>query len=81
MMEEVNPETVKPAPVMATALTVTAEVPVEERVKDWVVGVFRTTLPKAMEAVLTLSVGTVDTASCTAKVFVTLLALAVKVAV
>jgi len=69
---------------MATALTVTGEVPVEERFKDWVDGVFRTTLPNAMEAVLTLSVGeavVAGTASCRAKLSVTPFALAVNVAV
>ena len=42
---------------MVIALTVTAEVPVEERVRDWVAGEFRTTSPKAMVVALTLSVG------------------------
>jgi len=55
----VHPETVKPVPLIVTALTVTAAVPVEERVTDWVTGVFSATLPKAMEVAFTLSVGPV----------------------
>ena len=42
----------KPAPVIAAELTVTAEVPVEVRVKAWVVAVFTVTLPKLRVAAL-----------------------------
>jgi hypothetical protein len=52
------PESVKPAPLMAAALTVTEAVPVEVNVRVCVVGVFTATLPKLRLAVLTLSVGT-----------------------
>jgi hypothetical protein len=71
---------VKPVPVRVTALTVTAAVPVEDRVRDWVAGEFRSTSPKAMVVAFTLSVGTA-VPSDRAKVFETLPALAVRVAV
>ena len=74
------PETVKPVPVRVAALTVTAAVPVEDRVRDWVVAVFTFTLPKDKLDELTLSVG-VEAPSDRAKVCVTLLAVAVRVAV
>lgn len=41
----VAPETVNPVPATLAALTVTAEVPVEDRVNVWVVAVFTLTLP------------------------------------
>jgi len=62
------------------ALTVTAAVPVEDRVRDWVAGEFRSTSPKAMVVAFTLSVGT-PALSVRARVFDTLPALAVRVAV
>ena len=72
-------------PVMVSALTVTAAVPVEERVTDWVAGELRATPPKAMVVTLTLSVGPdVDASarpSCRAKLFVTPFELAVNIAV
>ncbi len=74
------PETVKPVPVRVTALTVTAAVPVEDKVNVCVVAVFTLTLPKDKLDKLTLSVGT-DAPSERAKVSATLLALAVRVAV
>ena len=52
------PDTVKPAPLIAPALMVTAAVPVELRVSDCVVAVFTFTLPKAIVPELRLSVGT-----------------------
>ncbi len=75
----VAPETVKPLPLTAAALTVTAAVPVEDRVRVCVVAVFTFTLPKDKLDELTLSVGT-EAPSDRAKVSATLLALAVKVA-
>jgi hypothetical protein len=77
---------VKPVPARVAALTVTAAVPVEDRVRDWVAGEFRSTSPKAMVAALTLSAGVsagvgVAAPSCRAKVFITPLALAVRVTV
>ena len=78
------PETVKPVPVTVAALTVTDAVPVEDRVRDWVAGELRATLPKAMVVVLTLSVGVsvaVAVPNCKAKLSATLPALAVRVAV
>ena len=77
---KVAPETVKPGPATVAALTVTATVPVEDRVTVCVVAVFTFTVPKPMLPALTLSVDTPDP-SCKAKVFATLLALAVKVTV
>ncbi len=74
------PETVKPLPLTAAALTVTAAVPVEDRVRVCVVAVFTFTLPKDKLDELTLSVGT-EAPNCKAKVLATLLALAVRVAV
>jgi hypothetical protein len=52
------PETVNPAPLMVTPLTVTVAVPVEVRVSDCVAGELRFTLPKAIVDALTLRVGT-----------------------
>ena len=52
------PETVKPVPATVAALTVTAAVPVEDRVSVCVVAVFTFTLPKDKLDELTLSVGT-----------------------
>jgi hypothetical protein len=77
---KVAPETVKPGPDTVAALTVTDAVPVEDKVRVCVVAVFTLTLPKDKLDELTLSVGT-DAPSCRAKVFVTPLAPAVRVAV
>jgi hypothetical protein len=77
---KVAPETVNPLPVTAAALTVTAAVPVEDRVRVCVVAVFTFTLPKDKLDELMLSVGT-EAPNCRAKVLATLLALAVRVAV
>jgi hypothetical protein len=56
---KVLPEIAKPAPVTATALTVTGAVPVEVKVTGWgVAAVFSTTLPNAKLVVLMLSAGT-----------------------
>ena len=74
------PETVKPVPATVAALTVTAAVPVEDRVSICVVAAFTFTLPKDRLDELTLSVGTAAP-SCRAKVSATLPALAVRVAV
>ena len=74
----IAPETVKPDPATVASLTITATVPVEDKVSVCVVAVFTLTLPKPMLAALTLSVGTPDP-SCRAKIFATLLALAVSV--
>jgi hypothetical protein len=76
----VAPETVKPVPATVAALTVTAAVPVEDRVSVCVVAVFTFTLPKDRLDELTLSVGTAAP-SDRAKVSATLPALAVRVAV
>ena len=73
---KVAPETVKPVPATVAALMVTATVPVEDRVTVCVVAVFTFTVPKPMLPALTLSVDTPDP-NCKAKVFATLLALAV----
>jgi hypothetical protein len=77
---KVIPETVKPVPATVPALTVTAAVPVDDRVRVCVVGVFTFTVPKPMLPALKVSVGT-DDPSCRAKVSTTLLALAVRVTV
>ncbi len=77
---KVAPETVKPLPLTAAALTVTAAVPVEDRVRVCVVAAFTFTLPKDKLDELMLRVGTA-VPSDTAKVSVTLPALAVRVAV
>ena len=52
------PETVKPAPVTEAALTVTAAVPVDERVIAWLEGELTDTVPNARLAGLTERVGT-----------------------
>ena len=49
------PESENPAPVMADALTVTAEVPVEVRVTDFVIGVPTASSPKPRLLVLKLT--------------------------
>jgi len=54
---KVAPETEKPVPLMVAELMVTAAVPVELRVSDWDVALFRFTLPKARLLVLTVNVG------------------------
>jgi hypothetical protein len=51
----VTPETVKPVPLTVAALTVTAEVPLEDRVRVCVVAVFTLTLPNDRLDELTLS--------------------------
>jgi hypothetical protein len=71
---------VKPAPATVIALMVTGPLPVEERVSACAVAVFTFTVPKARLAELTLSVGIAEP-SCSAKVWATLLALAVRVTV
>src|SRR5258707_15030837 len=76
----VAPETEKPLPVTVAALTVTAAVPVDVKVTDCEAGEFSTTLPKDTLLAFTLSVGT-DAFNCSAKLFETLLAVAVRVAV
>jgi hypothetical protein len=55
----VAPETVNPEPAMEAELTVTAAVPVDERVTVCAVAVFTGSLPKARLAVLALNVSTV----------------------
>jgi hypothetical protein len=71
---------VKPVPGTVAALTVTAAVPVEDRVSVSVVAVFTFTLPKDKVDELTLSVGT-EAPNFSAKVFDKLPALAVRVTV
>ena len=51
------PETVKPAPVTAPAFTVTATVPEDVKVTDFVTAVFSATLPNDRAVALTFSVG------------------------
>jgi hypothetical protein len=77
---KVAPETVKPAPLIASALTLTAAAPVELSVTVCVAAVFTGSLPNVKVVALTVSVGTVAP-SCSAKVFDTLFALAVSVTV
>jgi hypothetical protein len=72
------PETVKPVPATVAALTVTAAVPVEDRVNVCVVAVFAFTLPKARLEVLTLNVDT-EAPNSSAKVCATPPRLAVSV--
>lgn len=55
----VTPETVKPAPLAVTALTVTADVPLEVRVTDCVAEALTFTLPKARLLLLTAKPGLV----------------------
>ena len=74
------PETVKPAPWTVAALRVTAADPVDDRIRVCVVAAFTFTLPNDMLVKLTPS-AEVAAFSCNAMVFVTLLALAVTVAV
>jgi hypothetical protein len=77
---KVAPETVNPAPVTASALIVTAAVPVEDSVRVWVVAEFTLALPNAIVDALTLRVGTLEP-NCSAKVFAAVPALAVRVTV
>ena len=55
-MGKVTPETLKPVPLTVAELTVTATLPVELRVRVWVVAVLTLTLPKEMLLELTESV-------------------------
>lgn len=75
---KVIPDTEKPLPVAAAELTVTGAVPEDFSVIDCVAGEFTITLPKAMVAALRVNAG-LPPLSCSAKVFVTLPALAVRV--
>jgi len=77
---KVAPEKVKPDPATVAALMVMATVPVEDSVTVCVVAVFTFTVPNPMLPALTLNVDKPDP-SCRAKVFATLLALAVNVTV
>lgn len=77
---KVTPETEKPAPATVIALMVSGAVPVEVRVRACAVAVLTFTVPKVRLAELTLSVGIADP-SCSANVWDTLLALAVRVTV
>jgi hypothetical protein len=77
---KVAPETLKPDPVTAPALTVTGPVPVDDKVIVCVVAVFTVMLPKLTLDGLTLSVAVVAP-SCSAKVSATEPALAVSVTV
>jgi hypothetical protein len=74
------PETVKPDPVTEAAFTVTGALPVEDKVNEFVAGVFTFTFPKDTLEALMFSVGTVDP-SCRENVCATLAALAVSVTV
>lgn len=56
----VAPEKVNPAPVMLAPLTVTADVPVEVRVSDWLVAVPTGSFPKLKLALLKLSTGLLE---------------------
>jgi hypothetical protein len=75
---KVIPETVKPLPATVAAVTVTAEVPVEDKVSVCVVAVFTLTLPNERLDVLTLS-AIAAAPSCRPNVSVTPFADAVKV--
>jgi hypothetical protein len=71
---------VNPDPVTVAVLIVTAAVPVEVMVTDWVVGVFRLTVPNATLLLAMVSVG-VEALRVRAKVFATPPAVAVRLAV
>ena len=68
----------KPAPVTASALTVTAAVPVEDKISDCVAGEFKVTSPNAIVVAFTPSVGP-PAFNCKAKFSATPPALAVSV--
>jgi hypothetical protein len=51
------PTVEKPAPVIVAELMVTGDVPVDDRVTVWVVGVFTATLPKLRVVALTANCG------------------------
>jgi hypothetical protein len=74
-----DPETEKPAPVTVPELTVTAAVPEDVKVTDFVTAVFRATLPNDSAVALTVSVG-MAAFNCTANPFETPPAVAVTVA-
>jgi hypothetical protein len=76
----VTPETVKPEPVTATPLIITAAVPVDDRVSVWVAGVFTVTLPNIKLVALIASVGT-DVFNCKLKVCELPVVLAVSITV
>ena len=73
------PETENPAPVTVPVFKVSAAVPVDDRVIDFVTAVFSATDPKVSEVALTVSAGTAAF-NCTANPFETPPALAVTVA-
>jgi len=76
----VAPESANPVPVNEAALTVTAEVPVEVRVRVSVAGIFVTASPKSMLDVLKLRIGD-EAFRSSVKISETLPALAVRIAV
>lgn len=55
----VGPDSVKPTPARTAELTVTGAVPIEDKIKVCVAGVFKATFPNPMLVALMLSVGTV----------------------
>ena len=73
------PETVKPVPEIVSELIVTATVPVDVTVTDFVTAVPTATLPNDREVALGLNVG-VAAFSCSEKLFDELFSLAVIVA-
>lgn len=77
----VAPESANPVPVNEAALTVTAEVPVEVRVRVSVAGILVTTSPKSMLDVLKLRIGDDEAFRSSVKISETLPALAVRIAV
>ena len=79
MTGNVAPETEKPAPVTVPAFTVTATVPEDVKVTDFVTAVFSATLPNDRAVALTLSVG-VAAFSCSEKPIDVLPVLAVMLA-
>ena len=78
MSGKVAPGIVKlDAPVSTALLIVTAPVPVEVKVRDWVAGELRITFPNPIDVELRVSVGT-GAFSCSVNVFDTLSLLAVR---
>jgi cation transporter-like permease len=76
----VTPEAVNPVPVTVAPLTVTAAVPVEDKISDCVAGEFKVTSPNATLAVLIVS-AVATGFNCNAKEAAAPLAEAVRVAV
>lgn len=81
MSGKLAPDKLNPVPVTLAELTVTAAVPVEDNVIDWVAGFLSTTLPNEIDVALTLSFPCPDGDNCRGNVALAPPPVAISVAV